>query len=283
MKEFEYLKPDSIKKTISILSQYGERAQILNGGTDLIVEMRDKIIQPEYLVDIKAILQLNRITYSEQDGLDIGAAVTLNEISDSKVVQKNYPILVKACKTVGSYQVRNRATLVGNICNASPAADTAPSLLVLEAKVNITGPTGEKAVPINRFFTDVKKNVLRKGEFVTSVTIPTIEDKWTGVYLKQARKKEVDLATIGVAVLCVRDEVRIALGAAAPIPLRAFKTEELLKGKIIDEPLLEKVGKSILTEVSPISDIRSSQQYREDIIEVLVKRAILQAKGEHIL
>ena len=130
---------------------------------------------------------------------------------------------------------------------------------------------------------DIKKNVLRKGEFVTSVTIPTIEDKWTGVYLKQARKKEVDLATIGVAVLCVRDEVRIALGAAAPIPLRAFKTEELLKGKIIDEPLLEKVGKSILTEVSPISDIRSSQQYREDIIEVLVKRAILQAKGEHIL
>ena len=283
MKEFEYLKPDSIKKTISILSQYGERVQLLNGGTDLIVEMRDKIIQPEYLVDIKAIPQLNRITYNKQDGLNIGATVTLNEISNSKVVQTHYPILVKACKTVGSYQVRNRATLVGNICNASPAADTAPPLLVLEAKVNITGPTGEKIVPINQFFTGVKKNILKKGEIVTSITIPPIKEKWVGVYLKQGRKKEVDLATVGVAVVCIRDEVRIALGAVAPVPVRAFKTEELLKGKTIDESLLEKAGRSALTEVSPISDIRSSQEYREEIIKVLVRRAILQAKGGHIL
>lgn len=157
MKEFEYFKPDSIKETISILSRYGGKAQILNGGTDLIVGIRDKIIQPEYVVDIKAIPQLNKITYSEQDGLHIGATVTLNEISDSKVVQRNYPILAEVCKTVGSYQVRNRATLVGNICNASPAADTAPPLLVLEAKVNIIGPTGEKIVPINEFFTRVKQ------------------------------------------------------------------------------------------------------------------------------
>ncbi|MBU4048033.1 xanthine dehydrogenase family protein subunit M [bacterium] len=278
MKKFEYLRPDSIKETISILSQHGERAQILNGGTDLIVEMRDKIIQPEYLVDIKAIPQLNRITYNKQDGLNIGATVTLNEISDSKVVRAHYPILVEACKTVGSYQVRNRATLVGNICNASPAADTAPPLLVLEAKVNIIGPTGEKIVPINQFFTGVKKNILKKGEIVTSITIPPIKDKWTGVYLKQGRKKEVDLATVGVAVVCIRDEVRIALGAVAPVPVRAFKTEELLKGKTIDEPLLEKAGKSALTEVSPISDIRSSKEYREEIIKVLVKRAILQVK-----
>jgi len=283
LKEFEYLKPDSIKETISILSQFGEKAQILNGGTDLIVDMRDKIIQPEYLVDIKAIPQLNRITYNKQDGLNIGATVTLNEISNSKVVQTNYPILVKACKTVGSYQVRNRATLVGNICNASPAADTAPPLLVLEAKVNIIGPTGEKIVPINQFFTGVKKNILKKGEIVTSITIPPIKDKWTGVYLKQGRKKEVDLATVGVAVVCIRDEVRIALGAVAPVPVRAFKTEELLKGKTIDESLLEKAGKSALTEISPISDVRSSQEYREEIIKVLVRRAILQAKGGHIL
>ncbi|MGB6370422.1 MAG: xanthine dehydrogenase family protein subunit M [Atribacterota bacterium] len=283
MKEFEYLKPDSIKKTISILSQFGEKAQILNGGTDLIVEMRDKIIQPEYLVDIKAIPQLNRITYNKQDGLNIGATVTLNEISNSKVVQTHYPILVKACKTVGSYQVRNRATLAGNICNASPAADTAPPLLVLEAKVNIIGPTGEKIVPINKFFTGVKKNILKKGEIVTSITIPPIKGKWVGVYLKQGRKKEVDLATVGVAVVCIRDEVRIALGAVAPVPVRAFKTEELLRGKTIDESLLEKAGKSALTEVSPISDIRSSQEYREEIIKVLVRRAILQAKGGHIL
>ena len=283
MKEFEYLKPDSIKKTISILSQYGERVQLLNGGTDLIVEMRDKIIQPEYLVDIKAIPQLNRITYNKQDGLNIGATVTLNEISNSKVVQTHYPILVKACKTVGSYQVRNRATLVGNICNASPAADTAPPLLVLEAKVNITGPTGEKIVPINQFFSGVKKNILKKGEIVTSITIPPIKEKWVGVYLKQGRKKEVDLATVGVAVVCIRDEVRIALGAVAPVPVRVFKTEELLKGKTIDESLLEKAGKSALTEVSPISDVRSSQEYREEIIKVLVRRAILQAKGGHIL
>lgn len=279
MRKFEYLKPDSIKETISILSQYGKKAQILNGGTDLIVEMRDKIIQPEYVIDIKAIPQLNKITYSEQDGLHIGATVTLNEISNSKVVQTRYPILLEACKTVGSYQVRNRATLVGNICNASPAADTTPPLLVLEAKVNIVGPDGEKTILLNQFFVGVKKNILKKGEIVTSVTVPPIKDEWTGVYLKQGRRKDVDLATVGVAVVCIRDEIRIALGAVAPTPVRAFKTEELLRGKTIDESILEKAGKSALTEVSPISDVRSSKEYREEIIKVLVRRAILQVKG----
>ena len=243
--------------------------------------MRDKIIQPEYLVDIKAIPQFNKITYDEHEGLEIGATVTLNEISNSKVVQRNYPILAEACKTVGSYQVRNRATLVGNISNASPAADTAPPLLVLEAKVDIIGPTGEKIVPINEFFTGVKKNILKKGEFVTSITVPLIKDKWAGVYLKQGRRKDVDLATVGVAVVCIRDEIRIALGAVAPIPVRAFKTEELLRGKIIDEPLLEETAKSALAEVSPISDIRSSKEYRKEIVKVLIRRAILQAKGRH--
>lgn len=279
MRKFEYLKPDSIKETISILSQYGKKAQILNGGTDLIVEMRDKIIQPEYVIDIKAIPQLNKITYNELNGLDIGATVTLNEVSDSKIVQEHYPILAEACKTVGSYQVRNRATLVGNICNASPAADTTPPLLVLEAKVNIVGPDGEKTILLNQFFVGVKKNILKKGEIVTSVTVPPIKDEWTGVYLKQGRRKDVDLATVGVAVVCIRDEIRIALGAVAPTPVRAFKTEELLRGKTIDESILEKAGKSALTEVSPISDVRSSKEYREEIIKVLVRRAILQVKG----
>jgi len=276
LKKFEYLKPDSIKEAISILSQYGGKAQILNGGTDLIVEMRDKTIQPKYVIDIKAMPQLNKITYNEQEGLNIGAIVTLNEISDSKIVQDHYPILVEACKTVGSYQVRNRATLVGNICNASPAADTAPPLLVLDAKVNIVGPDGEKTVPINQFFVGVKKNILKNGEIVTSVTVPTLRDEWTGVYLKQGRRKDVDLATVGVAVVCIRDEIRIAPGAVAPTPIRASKTEALLKGKIISESLLKKTAESVLTEVSPISDVRSSKEYREEIIKALVKRAILQ-------
>ena len=280
MRKFEYLKPDSIKEAILILSQYGDRARILNGGTDLIVGIRDKILQPEYVVDIKTIPHLNKINYNEQEGLTIGATVTLNEISDSKVVQRNYSILAEACKTVGSYLVRNRATLVGNICNASPAADTAPPLLVLEAKVNIVGSDGEKTVPLNQFFMGVKKNILKKEEVVISVTVPSLRDKWVGVYLKQGRRKDVDLATVGVAVVCIRDEIKIALGAVASIPVRAFKTEELLKGKIIDESLLEETAKSALAEVSPISDIRSSKEYREEIIKVLVKRAILQVKKE---
>jgi len=279
LKKFGYLKPTFLGEAISILVKYGEAAYILNGGTDLIVSIRDKIVHPEYVVDIKAIPGIDKITYSEQDGLNVGATVTLNEVSDSKIVQEHYPILTETCKTIGSYQVRNRATLVGNICNASPSADTAPPLLVLDAKVNIMGPGGEKTVPLNQFFIGVKKNILNNGEIVASVTIPPIKDKWTGVYLKQGRRKEVDLATVGVAVVGVRDEIRIALGAVAPIPIRAFMTEELLKGKIIDEALLEKAGESVLTEVSPISDVRSSKEYREEIIKVLLKRAILQVKG----
>ncbi len=279
LKKFEYLKPNSIQETISILSHYGEKARIINGGTDLIVGMRDKIIQPEYVVDIKAIPYLNKITYNKEQGLDIGATVTFNEVSDSKIVQEHYPILAETCKTIGSYQVRNRATLVGNICNASPSADAAPPLLVLDAKVNIMGPDGEKTVPLNQFFVGVKKNILNNGEIVTSVTVPPIKDKWTGIYLKQGRRKDVDLATVGVAVIVIRDEIRIALGAVAPTPVRAFKTEVLLRGKVIDESLLEEAGESTLAEVSPISDVRSSQEYREEIIKVLVKRAILQVKG----
>jgi len=282
LKNFQYLKPDTLKEAISILVKYGKEAYILNGGTDLIVNLRDKIIKPKYVIDIKDIAEMNKIAYSEKDGLNIGATINLNEISGSQIVRKKFLILAKACKTIGSYQVRNRATLVGNICNASPAADTAPPLLVLEAKVNIIGPTGEKTVLIDQFFTGVKKNILKKGEIVTSITIPPIKDKWTGVYLKQGRKKEVDLATVGVAALCVKDEIRIALGAVAPVPIRAFKTEKLLKGKTIDELLLEKTCQSVLTEVSPISDVRSSQEYREEIIKVLVRRAILQVKGGHI-
>jgi len=278
LKKFEYLKPDSIQETVSILAQYGEKARIINGGTDLIIGMRDKIIQPEYVVDIKAIPHLNKINYNKEQGLDIGATVTLNEVSDSKIVQEHHPILAEACKTVGSYQVRNRATLVGNICNASPSADTAPPLLVLDAKVNIVGPGGEKTVPLNQFFLGVKKNILNNGEIVTSVTVPPIKDKWTGIYIKQGRRKDVDLATVGVAVVCIRDEIRIALGAVAPTPVRAFKTEILLRGEAIDESLLEEAGESALAEVSPISDVRSSQEYREEIIKVLVKRAILQVK-----
>jgi len=281
LRKFEYLKPDSIKEAILILSQYGDRARILNGGTDLIVGIRDKILQPEYVVDIKTIPHLNKITYNEQEGLTIGATVTLNEISDSKVVQRNYPILAEACKTVGSYLVRNRATLVGNICNASPAADTAPPLLVLDAKVNIVGSDGEKTVPLNQFFVGVKKNILKKEEVVISLTVPPLRDKWAGVYLKQGRRKDIDLATVGVAVVCVRDEIRIALGAVAPIPVRVFKAEELLRGKIIDESLLEETAKSALAEVSPISDIRSSKEYRKEIVKVLIRRAILQAKGRY--
>lgn len=275
MKEFEYLRPETIEEAIALRQEHEGRSVILNGGTDIVIQLRERLIAPEYVIDIKRIPGLNKITFSKEEGLYIGATATMNEIGDNEDVTIFYPFLAEAARSVGSKQIRNRATLVGNIVNASPLCDTGTPLYVLEAKMCIVGKDGKREVPISEFITFVRKTVLKPDEIVVGCKIPYIEEA-IGIFTKVSRRKEVDLSTICGTVLKIGDSYKIAFGAVAPTPVRLPKTEALLNGKKLTHTLIEEASKLACTEVSPISDIRASKKYRLDVVEVTVKRSLEQ-------
>lgn len=228
--KFDYFAPETLQETFSLLGKYGKDGRLLAGGTDLIVGLRGRQESAKYLIDIKGVKELQILSFNEKSGLTIGAAVTLNKLIHYDAVAKTYPILREAATTIADFQVRNRATLVGNVCNASPAADSAPALLVLNAAVNISGQTGTKKVPIQQFFTGVKKTILASNELVTSIEVPIPPGKSTGVYLKARRTMGEDLALVGVAGLGAPNgkagkEIRLAYASVAPTPVRAFEAE----------------------------------------------------------
>lgn len=282
MKKFQYVKPSTLDEVADILLKYGEEARILNGGTDLLVRMRDKMITPGVVVDIKAIPELKELKYTKEEGLYIGAAVTMNEVICSKIVLERYRILAEAAHEVGSYQLRNRATVVGNVCNASPSGDTIAPLYVLSAKVKIFSKDGIRLVPIEEFILGVRKIALNPGEVVMGLQIPDIEGKSGGAYYKHSRRKDVDLATVGVAAFCNEGKWKIAYSAVAPTILRGHKAEELLnKLEKIDEETLIPAMDAAASEVSPISDVRASKEYRIDMVRIGLKRAVLAALEQY--
>jgi carbon-monoxide dehydrogenase medium subunit len=273
VKSFEYYKPRSLEEASDLLLRYGEEASILNGGTDLIVRMHDGLNDPKAVIDIKGIEGLTRMDYDEADGLTIGACVTLNQMSENPILLEKYRVIAEAGHTIGSCQVRNRATLVGNITNASPLADTATPLLTLDAMVKIFTPEGEKEVPIHDFFVWVRKTCLKVGDIVTGIRIPAYR-AIEGSYQKHTRRDEVDLATVCATIISVDGGIRIALGSVAPTPIRARKAEVYLNRRDLAEEVIEKAIEIALGEISPIGDIRASKVYREEIVRVLVRRGL---------
>ncbi len=275
MREFEYLRPETVEEAVLLRQTYEGKSVLLNGGTDIIIQLRDHLIAPEFVIDIKHIPELKKLTFNKEEGLYIGACVTMNELGDNEEVTKYYPYLKEAAYSVGSKQVRNRATLVGNIANASPLCDTGTPLYVCEAKVCIVGSNGEREVPISEFITFVRRTSLQPDEIIVGIKVPYTEGA-EGIFTKISRRKEVDLATICATVLKLGDSIRIAFGAVAPTPIRLMKTEVLLKGKPITSELIEEAAKLARTEVSPISDVRASKEYRYDVVEVTVRRSLEQ-------
>ena len=278
--EFEYFEPRTVKEAVELLTKYGGEAKILAGGTDLIVRMKQRFIEPKYIINIKKIKELNFIE-DRGDYLAIGAATKLREIEKSGIVKRKFEALYEAVRSMASVQIRNMATIGGNLCNASPAADTAPPLLVFEAKLKIVGPNGERVVPINEFFLGPGKTVLKPNEILTEIQIPYQPEDTGSAFIKIARVA-MDLAKVNVAV-ALRTEgsivkwVRIALGAVAPTPIRAYKTEEFLVGKELNEETLKEAAEIVKTEVKPITDIRSTAEYRREVSGVIVKDALLRA------
>ncbi len=274
MNSFDYVKPTTLEEAMSVYKEHGDKARLLLGGTDLIVLMDAGAVSADLLIDLKGIEDLKKFEL-DSDFLHIGARVTFNEIIDSKDVKENFPILWEAAKTVASTGIRNRATLVGNVCSAVPSADSAPALLVSDAIVVIAMPNGEREVSITEFFTGPRRTVLQSGEIVKEIKIPKIKQRFGGSYIKLGRYDGEDLAQVGVATMALEDGTyKVAFCAVAPKPVRATEAEEFLKGKEITDQLLEEAKPIALKAISPISDIRASKEYRIYISGVLFKRSL---------
>jgi CO/xanthine dehydrogenase FAD-binding subunit len=272
MPAFSYQKSINLSEATGLLAKQ-ERIKPLAGGTDLIVGVRGGKFNVEAVLDIKEIPEM-KVLLEDMRGITIGAAITLNEIVNFAPVREHLPVLAQGCHSIGTYSVRNRATLVGNICNASPAADTAGPLYCLGALVNIAGARSSRSVPIDEFITGPGKTGLQAGELVLSVTILKPYPVGKGVYLKASRTGSVDLATVGVAVQKWGKEVRIALGAVAPTPIRAKSVEKAINQEGLND--WARAAEQVKNDISPITDLRGSREYRYHMAEVLVRRGLEQ-------
>jgi carbon-monoxide dehydrogenase medium subunit len=277
--KFDYHKPTSVQEVVELLSKLGGEAKVFAGGTDLFVLMRDRLIRPKHLVDIKGVSELGRISFDEAKGLRIGAAVTFVKLLDFEPVRERFQVLWSAVEVLGDPILRNRATLVGNICNASPAADSAPPLLVLDAEVEVLGRE-PRVVPIREFFRGVKQTVLRPGEFVSAVRVPTPPKGSKGKYYKWGRTRGEDLAVVGVAIQVNEEKsVRIALSSVYKTPIRITAVEEIFKK---DAPIKEKIKEAVRAvqeNIFPISDVRGSKEYRLHMAGVLTGRGLRELLG----
>lgn len=274
LSKFDYVKPTSLEEALRNIKDK-DGTKILAGGTDLMISLRHNDVDVKHIIDIKDIPETKNMEYTPGKGLFIGSSITVNQIAQSEIVNEKYPALVEGSNFLASYQLRNRATLVGNICNASPGADLAAPLLIFDAIVIIAGPNGKHEVNINKFFTGVKKTILQKGEIVIGVLLPEVQEKDKSTYLKQSRLKGHDLATVGVAIrIDSENNTYIAMAAVAPTPIRLQKLEEAIKTKGLNSETALWIEKEVPNYIKPISDVRSSAEYRLHAASVLAKRGL---------
>lgn len=280
--ELEYVKPASLSDASKFLEEHEGAAKPFSGGTDSFVRLRDGVIKVGYLVDIKGLEGTKELSFDPKKGLTIGAAVTMNQVIANKDVVKHYPNLVEASKSVASYQLRNRATIVGNICNASPAGDTIGTCLALDGVLNVHGTDGERAIPLNTFFLAPGRTVLKPGDVVVSITLPPPPTGMVGVYKKLGRNKLSDLSIVGVTVLGYPSSqspsgysFRIALASVAPVPMEAHKAEAILSEKKITAETIAQAAEAAMDAVTPIDDVRGSARYRKYMVRNLTHEAVL--------
>jgi carbon-monoxide dehydrogenase medium subunit len=273
--DFAYLRPATMPDAVAMLSE-NAGAMLLAGGTDVVPWLRDDAITPDVVIDIKDVPGLSGIEMVG-DTLRIGALATFTELMESELANDVVPVLVEAAHTVASVGVRNRATLVGNVCSAVPSCDAGPPLLVYEASMEVVGPDGERRIPILEWFLGPRSQSLGDGEIVTAITIPVL-DKHGGCYTKLSRYKGEDLAQVGVAIVALPDkQYRVAYGAVGPVPFRAPAIEEYLAGKDPDETTLAGLPQLIDAAISPIADVRATKEYRTHMSRVMLNRSLVSA------
>lgn len=267
---FDYIKPKSLKGALRVFKQY-KAPVILAGGTDLLEMLKTGTVVPDVVIDVKGLDVLKRITY--KDGvLFIGACVTYSELIESKIIKRRCPVIMEMAKQVASMGVRNRGTMVGNICSAVPCADSSPVLLAYDAKILTKSSQGERSIPAEEWFVGSRKTALNKGEIVRGITM-NIDEKPIGAsFVKLGRYDGEDLAQVNLVTLAMQDKTyKIVFGSVAPVPLRARKIEALLNGHDMSKDLLEKAQALVESEIKPISDVRASKEYRLHMAKVMLE------------
>jgi len=281
MQSFDYLAPGSAQEVISLLAGKNGDACILSGGTDLLVQLRESRRKTKLVIDIKNIPELTQITFDPRNGLRIGAATPCHQICRDPNVIKHYSGLVDGISLIGGVQIQNRASVGGNLCNASPAADSIPALIVHEASCTIAGPNGSRTIPVEEFCIAPGKNALQEGEFLTSINVPPPKEKFGAHYLRFIPRNEMDIAVVGAGASVVMDKdrkrfvsARIALGAVAPTPLLASDAGTFLLGKEVTRETVQEAARMAQAIARPITDLRGTAEHRKHLCAVLVERAL---------
>lgn len=277
MKRFDYLAPKNLIEALEMMSDRPE-ATPLAGGTDILVQVKEGRRPVEALLSLKRVPEVHQ--YAHNGTLTFGSAVTVGQIAANQQLQQDYTALAIGAGLIGSVQIRNVATVGGNLCNAAPSADTAPPLLVLGAQVVIAGAQGERTVSLETFFLEPGRTVLQPGELLKEITVPQPANHSGSFYVRHIPRARMGLAMVGAAAAITLDadgtitDARLALGAVAPVPMRATRAEALLPGHALTDELLQKVGATAAQEAQPIDDLRASAEYRRHLVKVLTQRAL---------
>ena len=276
--EFRLIVPTTVDEAIGILGERKEKVRILAGGTDILVEMKCADRGADTLVKINRLSELDFITYSSERGLTIGALTTIRAIADSPFMKQSYPLMIDAARDFANIQIMNMGTIGGNVCNASPAGDFLPCLMAMNAEVVLRSSAGQREVNISEFFTGPRKSQIRPGEIAVAITAPELSTQHSSGFVRFTRTAE-DLAKVSAAVvLKIEDgkfsDVRIALGSVAPTPIRVRDAEDFLKNQEVTDAFIGEAAKIAQAGIRPISDFRSTADYRTDITSVAVKQAI---------
>lgn len=293
MKDFEYCAPQTLREAVKLMAEKGEQARMLAGGTDLIVQMRVGRRQPERVVDAKNVPELNELSYGNRRGLRIGAAVACHRIYGDAQIAELYPGLTDSASIIGGIQIQGRASIGGNLCNASPSGDSIPTLIAYGATCEITGPGGKRSLPVEEFCTGPGQNALAAGEILVAVTLPPARKGSGAHYLRFIPRNEMDIAVVGVGAhveLANRRKdfksARIALAAVGPVPIFAREASALLEGREVSDEAVAEAAQAAQAAASPISDMRGTADFRRHLVGVLTKRAlngaILRAKGKFV-
>ena len=275
LQPFEFFEPTTVEEVVELVD--GKKSMVLAGGVDLILKMRRRFLLPEKVVSLQKVPGLDYVE-GNGSGLKFGALTTLRQIEQAQVVKEKFPLLNEAISKIVSVQTKTMGTAVGNLCVATPASDVAPPLYVMGAQVKITGETSKRELPIEDFFVAVGQTALKPHEIVTEIIIPGLSSGTGTAFLKLSKTAE-DIAKVNVAVMLTLadgkcSDAKIALGSVAPTPIRAGKAEEVMKGMEMDKGAIDEASEAAAEAASPISDVRSTAEYRKEMVRVLVKDAL---------
>jgi CO/xanthine dehydrogenase FAD-binding subunit len=284
LQAFDYVRASSVDEVVSLLAQNGDTARVLSGGTDLLVALREGRRRADVVIDVKTLPEVIELSYSPETGLHLGAAVSCYRMYEDPVIAAVYPGLMDSARLIGGVQIQGRASMGGNLCNASPAADAVPSLIAHSAVAHIVGPNGKRELPVEEFCVGPGRNALQKGEFLLYLHVPTPPEGFGAAYQRFIPRNEMDIAVVGCGASVILDEkrsrivsARVSLGAVAPTPLFVVEAGEALAGQAISAQLLESAASLAQAAAKPISDMRGTAEYRKHLCAVLTRRVLEQA------